>query len=391
MSSLRSALDELDADDLRFMTDEELEDDLLELERANSVLYVQRLRRLPEVERRRTYLRDGYLSASVWLAQRAQTSHAEAKHHVGMARALEQMPATRAALGDGEVTQAAARVLVEARETNPEEFPAVEETLADAARALSIRELRAVAAHWQQAAERLPGEEREERLHERRRLHLSPSANGMIRADGDFGPEGGQTVISAVQAMVDADVRGATDMRTPGQRRADALVELCRQYLDRADRPSVAGERPHLTVTVDLETLEGRGARAHFDDAGRVSAETVRRIACDASISRLITRGRTEPLEVGRRTSVVPAGLRRAVVLRDGRCRFPGCDRPQSWCDAHHVVHWADGGETSLSNLVLLCRPHHRLVHQGFGIEAGDGSFRFNRPDGTLLEDRAPP
>src|SRR2546421_6285867 len=269
MSSLRSALDELDAEDLRFKSDEELEDDVLELERANSVLYAHRLRRLREVERRRTYLRDGYLSASVWLAQRARTSHAEAKQHVRAARALEQMPATTAALAEGEAAPAAVRVLVEARETNPEDFPVVEEALADAARTLSIRELRAVAAHWQQAAERLPAEEREERLHERRRLYLSPSANGMIRADGDFGPEAGQTIITAVQAVVDADTRGATDMRTPGQRRADALVEVCRQYLDRTDRPTVAGERPHLTVTVDLETLEGRGSRARLDDAGR--------------------------------------------------------------------------------------------------------------------------
>jgi hypothetical protein len=101
----------------------------------------------------------------------------------------------------------------------------------------------------------------------------------------------------------------------------------------------------------------------------------------------------SQPLDVGRRTKVVSPALRRAVIVRDGSCRFPGCARPHTWCDAHHVRHWADGGETSLANLLLLCRPHHRLVHRpgGFwlGIEADRPVFR--RPDGSVLEDRAPP
>ena len=89
---------------------------------------------------------------------------------------------------------------------------------------------------------------------------------------------------------------------------------------------------------------------------------------------------------------MVPAGIRRAVVVRDGGCRFPGCDRPPGWCDAHHAVHWADGGETKLGNLALLCRPHHRVVHEGgFGIEMVDGTPVFRRPDGTLLEGLGPP
>ena len=144
-------------------------------------------------------------------------------------------------------------------------------------------------------------------------------------------------------------------------------------------------------MTVDLEALEGRvGRRAELDDAGVVTPETARRLACDAALSRVITRERTEPLEVGRRTPVVPAALRRAIVIRDRHCRFPGCDRPQSWCDAHHVVHWADGGETSLANLVLLCRRHHRLVHERFAMSLVGDRPVFRRPDGTMLEPRPP-
>jgi hypothetical protein len=189
--------------------------------------------------------------------------------------------------------------------------------------------------------------------------------------------------------MVDATVRGADpDDRRPAQRRADALGELCRRYLDGSDRPVVAGERPHLSITVDLATLEGRAGMGELDEAAATGAQAARRLACDASISRVITAGRSEPLDVGRQGPVVPAGLRRAVVVRDRGCRFPGCDRPHSWCDAHHVVHWADGGVTSLSNLVLLCRRHHRLVHERFGLRMIDGSPVFIREDGTILDDR---
>jgi hypothetical protein len=391
MSSIRSALDELKSEDLRFLGDEELEDDLLELERSANVLLAERLRRLAEIERRRTYVRDGYLSASVWLGRRAGMSPGEAKQHVRMARALEGMPAACAALSEGELTASAARVLVEAHEESPEAFAGSEDALVEAARRLSVAELRAVVAHWRQAAAPVRGEEREERMRELRRLYASPTLGGMVRVDGDLDPEIGQALLSALQAAVDADSRGERDMRTGAQRRADALGEICRQWLDRSDRPEVAGERPHLTVNLDLAALQAGKGRAGFDAGSPITAETARRIACDASITRIVTSGRSEVLDVGRRTSVVPAAMRRALIARDGGCAFPTCDRPHAWCDAHHVLHWTDGGETKIDNLVLLCRPHHRMVHQGFAITMTEGRAAFFRPDGTPIEDRAPP
>jgi hypothetical protein len=145
-------------------------------------------------------------------------------------------------------------------------------------------------------------------------------------------------------------------------------------------------------VTMDLAALEERvGGRASLEDAGSITPESARRLACDAAVTRVITDARSEPLEVGRKTKVVPPSLRRAVAVRDGGCRFPGCERPPGWCDAHHVRHWADGGETGLSNLVLLCRPHHRLIHRGFGVAMVDRRPEFRRPDGTTLEHRGPP
>jgi hypothetical protein len=218
----------------------------------------------------------------------------------------------------------------------------------------------------------------------------------MVRVDGDLDPETGETLLTALSAVLDAESRsrGKDDERTLAQRRADALGEICRQWLDLAERPSVAGERPHLTVTVVAEGLpSGSTASSELDHVGPVDPEAARRLACDASVMRVVMAGRSEPLDVGRRTPVVPPAMRRAVIVRDRHCRFPGCDRPHTWCDAHHVVHWADGGSTALSNLVLLCRRHHRMVHRsgGFGLGLLDGSPVFRRPDGTLLEDRAPP
>jgi 5-methylcytosine-specific restriction endonuclease McrA len=392
MGTLRSALEELAAEDLRFAADEVIEDDVVEIERASRGLEAERLRRIAELDARGSFARDGYLSMSAWLVHRLRIAWSTAGQHVRMARGLRRMPRTREALAGGDVSATATAMLVSARETSPAEFVRVEETLLDAACTLGPRQLRAAIGYWRDAVDRAAAIDEAERRRELRRLHVSPALDGMVRVDGDLDPETGQVVITALRAVMAAAGRDGSDARTTPQRRADALGEICHQWMDGSNRPSVAGERPHLTVTVDLETLERRaGRRCAFDDAGRAEPEDVRRIACDASVTRVVTVPPSSPLDVGRRTPVVPAALRRAVVVRDGGCRFPGCDRPPGWCDAHHVVHWADGGETSLDNLVLLCRPHHRLVHERFSLAIEDGRPAFRRPDGTLLRDDPSP
>ncbi len=271
--------------------------------------------------------------------------------------------------------------------------PSPRSSWSKAARSLSMRQLQVAVGHWKQLADDRHGVGDEELFH-RRNLHVSPTIFGMGRVDGDLDPETGEGLLTALRAVMDAEARsGDQDGRTPAQRRADALGQICGGYLNRSDRPEVGGERPHVTVTVDLERLRGRAGRSELDHTGPVAPEVARRMACDASVSRIITGPRSEPLDVGRKTPVVPLSLRRAVVVRDRHCRFPGCGRPHSWCDAHHVVHWADGGVTAISNLVLLCRRHHRLVHErdGFRLEMIDGRPVFRRPDGSFLEDWAPP
>jgi hypothetical protein len=304
------------------------------------------------------------------------------------------MPVVAEAFGTGEVSGSAVRVLARAREACPDAFEASEEALVEAARTMAFGELRRVVETWRIAADPERALEDEDRLFERRSLNVSPALDGMVRVVGELDPEAGQTLITALRAVSDVEARSSDgpDLRTPAQRRADALGEVCRQWLGSLDRPTVAGERPNVVVTVDLEALEARAAgRSELEDAGPVTPETARLLACDANVTRVITGPASEPLDVGRRTKVVPPSLRRAVTVRDRGCRFPGCGRPPGWCDAHHVRHWADGGETALGNLVLLCRPHHRAIHRGFGVEMVEGTPVFRRPDGSPLEDRAPP
>lgn len=298
------------------------------------------------------------------------------------------MPETRAALVAGDVTVGAVRVMAQARREHPEAFAAQEAALVEAAQTKSVDELSRVVAEWGQAVDADETSRWAERLRQRRRLDVCPMPSGMVNVAGEIDPESGEAVLTAIQAMIDAELRsgGGSDPRTPTQRRADALTELAMRYLDSSDRPTVAGERPHLTVTVSVDSLDGRTGMGELDHAGLVHPGMPRRLACDASLTRVVLSGPSEPLELGRKTAVVSSSLRRAVVIRDKTCRFPRCSRPHTWCDAHHVKHWADGGHTDLSNLLLLCRPHHRLVHEGgFGLEMAEDGPRFRRPDGTVL------
>jgi hypothetical protein len=312
------------------------------------------------------------------------------------------MPVAADALASGEVSSAAVSLLVSAQEAAPGPFERAEDALVDAARTLPVMKLRDAVARWREKADAERAEEDEERRFGRRRLHVSAALDGTVRVDGELDPSTGQTVLTALRAVEDAGVRSRVghrsgehhspsaepDARTPAQRRADALGEICRQWLDLAERPLVSGERPHVVVTMDIESLEGRlGRRCGLEDTGPMTSETARRWACDANVTRVITDGSSQPLDVGRKTKVVPPALRRAVAVRDGGCAFPGCERPSSWCDVHHIRHWADGGTTSIDNLLLLCRRHHRLVHhRRFTVEMTNERPRFFRADGTVLD-----
>jgi hypothetical protein len=397
MSTLRSALDELRSTEILALSEEQLTSDLDELEHATRVVEVERGRRVAELERRGAYLRDGHLSLASWLAARHRVAPSTAAGHVRMARALEAMPVAAEALATGDVSSSAVSLLAHARDASPDAFSRSEESLVDAARTLSVDHLKDVMTRWRH-------DHADDADDDHQELYLSPTLRGRGRLAGDLNAETTQVLITALRAVQDAEVRSndRTDTRSPARRRGDALGEICRQWLDSSGRPTVAGERPHVIVTIDVESLGGgengpgaaRSAGARLSDVGAISAADALMWACEAHVTRMITDAASRPLDVGRTTRITPPWIRKALLVRDGGCAFPDCGRPPSWCDPHHVVHWTNGGPTALSNLVLLCRRHHRLMHhKRFSVEIVEGLPRFYRADGTVLEaaDRAPP
>ncbi|MEN8377086.1 MAG: DUF222 domain-containing protein, partial [Gemmatimonadota bacterium] len=183
--------------------------------------------------------------------------------------------------------------------------------------------------------------------------------------------------------------RDLNEKQSYAARRADALVLMAESLLANGAGSRPGGERNHLVVHVDAEVLADpdAGGRSELEDGPALAGESTRRLACDASIVRLVEDADGMPLDVGRKTRSIPAAIHRALRARDHGCRFPGCTA-RYFVEGHHVAHWAHGGETSLQNLVQLCHFHHRLVHEGdYGVRvSGDQRFEFTRPDGRVID-----
>jgi hypothetical protein len=176
------------------------------------------------------------------------------------------------------------------------------------------------------------------------------------------------------------------------KRRVEAVAVMAETFLATGPQDLSGADRQQIVVHVDAETLQhAHPGRCELEQGPSIAAETARRLACDGSVVRMLEDKKGEPLDVGRKTRTIPPGIRRALNARDKGCRFPGCHFKR-YVDGHHVKHWADGGETKLSNLVTLCRFHHRLVHEG-GVQIqalDDGAFRFLKPNGEVLVSEQP-
>lgn len=307
----------------------------------------------------------GYRSMTPLLMDLLGISSRVARGMIRMARALAEMPASQAAFRRGELDVPRVRLLLSARDANPALFAEHEAALVDSMRGLSMRDASQALEYWRQQAALEATEEDAAARRARRRLHVS-AVGGMVYLDGVLDPIAGQTVITALDALTDPGNLDPDDDRTAPQRRADALTGLCHEYLSGSDRPIQGNERPHVMVYVSIDALEGRvGRPCELDDAGVVTPESARRLACDAKVSRIITDGESQILDVGRATRVWPAGIRKAIVARDRGCVIPGCGAPARWCDIHHLDHWADGGRTSADKGILLCQSHHTGIHEG--------------------------
>jgi hypothetical protein len=316
------------------------------------------------------------------------------------------MPLVAAAFDAGRLSYEKVRALANAR-TDTSAVSAVfaeaEPLLVDQAMALDGDQFAGVMRYWRAMidAAGLDGDTRAQ--HDRRGLWLSQTFDGMFKLDGLFDPETGRIIKAALEAIMDELHRAAkadsgdepATRLSPAQCRADALTEMARRAT--ASDPSTSRPaRPSVSVNVPIETLRAEtGGIAWFDDGIPLTGEAARRLACDANITRVITGGRSEILDLGRLTPVPSAAQRRAVTLRDGACTFAGCDMPSGRCEVHHIVHYGrgstTGGPTDLDNLTLVCCRHHHLIHEGgFNLtrNPNTGQIETRRPDGTPIPTR---
>ncbi|MEO5834022.1 MAG: DUF222 domain-containing protein, partial [Nakamurella sp.] len=193
------------------------------------------------------------------------------------------------------------------------------------------------------------------------------TATGLTSVSGKLDDVGIATLRTAIDGL-SAPRRewdGVRDDRPAPVRRAHALVEALTSAISHGDLPDQGGGRPHITVTLDWDILRERAGVAILDDGTTLSASDARRLLCDAQIIPAVLGGDGQVLDLGRTARTFNRVTRRAIVLRDRGCAFPGCSRPPAWCDAHHVEWWArDLGVTSYGNGVLLCQFHHSTIHR---------------------------
>jgi hypothetical protein len=315
---------------------------------------------IAEAERTGAARREGYGSTTAWLMAVEGEPARVCRSQVAVAAALREMPDTKAAFAAGEVSESRVRLLSQAQALAPEQFAQEEASLVAQAAAASSSRLPQLLAQWKRRADPGAAEQEAERLHTRRALYIGPAWSGMVHISGDLDPEGGMIVLNTLRLLSEGAALDPADTRTPEQRQADALVEICSRHVQHggSSRPA----RPQLLVTVPWNTL--RSGKGIVDtEAGALSGQAARRLACDATVSRVILDADSVPVEMGRATRVIPPAIRKALDLRDQGCSHPGCDMPARFCDGHHIVHWAEGGRTDLANLRLLCRRHHRAAH----------------------------
>jgi Domain of unknown function (DUF222)/HNH endonuclease len=335
-----------------------------------------------EFDRREGHVSWGCASCAHWLSWQCGITPGAAREQLRVARCLLQLPEIQGAFAAGRLSFSQARALT--RVATPEN----EGDLLQLASHATAAQLERIVRGYRKADD-LSREA--EAAHEAREVFYWHDDDGSLVIHARLPAAEGELVLQALNAAEatltadDGDVSAET-RPSPGQRRADALVAMAETTLSSGLAPAAGGERHQVVVHVDIETLAAdEPGRCELADGTAIGPETARRLACDGALVKM-THGKRGPPNVGRRTRTVPAAIRRALDARDAGCRFPGCTRTR-FVDAHHIHHWAHGGPTSVDNLVLLCRHHHRLLHEGrYSLtRTTDGELTFRRPDRRKL------
>jgi Domain of unknown function (DUF222)/HNH endonuclease len=306
---------------------------------------------------------DGSVSALDWMRFNCHMNAGAAANAIAVGESLEQMPESQQAVVDGEIGFAHLVVMARTARALDDRFD--EKLLVEKAKENSPGKFFYICHHARHAADlkRYAAEEAEQV--EQRRLKLSTWMDGSLLISGQLDPAGGAALLTALGPL--ARRSGAHDDRSQERRNADAVVELAMHALDAGLIPQRASQRTHLQVTTSLETLLGLpGApAAEMDLSLPISSKTVERLACDCSITRILLDSESVVIDVGRAKRTISGPARKALNIRDRGCAWPSCERPASWTEGHHLVHWIHGGTNEPSNLALLCYRHHWMVHEG--------------------------
>ena len=305
----------------------------------------------------------GLASCAHWLNFKCGMGMNAARERVRVARALAQLPKISAAFEAGTVSYSKVRAMTRVATAESEDF------------LLNIAK-HGTAYHVETLVRKYRRVQRQRDLDTVNAVHVTREVtyywdeDGALVFHGRLPAEQGAAILKALEMQMEAGFREPSPLsvsaETPEEpetrspvaaRRADALAEIAETYMNSRPVANSTADRYQVIVHVSEDS-------SWLDDGPHVSAETFRRVGCDCNVIRVQENEGGEPLSIGRRSRLVPPAIRRALRLRDDGCRFPGCTR-RHFVDAHHIEHWSKGGETSLDNLVQLCREHHRLVHEG--------------------------
>jgi hypothetical protein len=387
---------------------EHLEDQITELAAHIHAATFRLLELLREYDECEGWGGKGLISCAHWLNWKCGIDLGTAREKLRVAHALKELPQISEEFRLGRVSYSKVRAMTRVATAKNEDY-----LLMIARHGTAVHVERLVRNY--RKVKRIEALERENARHAQRELHWYVDDDGywVIRGrltseqgalvqkvleqamEEDFREQRG--VAAGISAGISAEISAETSLAEPideihsrpepiALRRADALVRMAQGYSGHESTSS--GDRFTVHVHTDMETLRANGhnGQAALEEGGTIAAETARRVSCDADVVHWLDNAEGEPLNIGRKSRTIPPAIRRALQRRDGGCRFPGCTNTH-FVDAHHIQHWADGGVTAMENLVLLCRHHHRLVHEsGFGIGKSTlGVIEFCNPAGEVI------
>jgi hypothetical protein len=339
----------------------------------------QLLTLIREFDDKECWAEQGFCSCAHWLNFKCGIGMNAAREKVRVAKALANLPKIDKSLSKGELSYSKVRAMTRIADESNEDY-------------LMMIAKHGTAHHVEKLVSKFRGAKRvqdaavaEEQYCDRELSHYYDH-DGCLVIKARMPAEQGTIVIKALEMAMEKQYTGAasaandvTAVTSIAARRADAIAEIAETYMNNDESSGSTADRYQVVVHVTAETSE-------IENGPHVTAVTSRRIGCDSTVVKIKEDENGEPLSIGRRSRSIPPAMRRGLRNRDVGCRFPGCTNHR-FVDGHHIKHWADGGETSMYNLVLLCRHHHHLVHEGGFVceKSASGKVRFKDQRGQRL------